>query len=334
MLRIKIIAATAVETHNKLKFHMQLQPLMNPSMQHLLLERGIKFVEKNYDFVLWHTDKPPMPFDSTIPTLIVERIASARIGKRKLLQASNVIGFAKSAHYRDLSLDDIPRRVASYHNELIGETMGTERELPLRKSSVLTDDAKKKIFLWYSFASYDTMKIFAKNGESTITRSRPIDISFHGTTTYGQKAVTAHRCACIKELAKLKNCKTSYSDNRTLRGQHYIDSLLNTKIAISPWGLGEKCYRDYEAIFSGALVIKPNTDFVVSWPDIYQSGKYYISCKIDFSDLQEKVDYIRTHWGELTEMRINARKCLLQHRNPIEIARYLANLFKGCAQKL
>ncbi len=71
----------------------------------------------------------------------------------------------------------------------------------------------------------------------------------------------------------------------------YINNLRNTKICISP--SIEPHERDYEAIYSGALLIKPYDDGeYITFPNIYVKDKYYIPCKYDYSDLPEIIPKI------------------------------------------
>ena len=43
---------------------------------------------------------------------------------------------------------------------------------------------------------------------------------------------------------------------------------------ISPFGWGEICFRDFESIILGKLLIKPNCDHIITWPNIYQDNMY------------------------------------------------------------
>ena len=44
---------------------------------------------------------------------------------------------------------------------------------------------------------------------------------------------------------------------------------------VSPFGWGEICYRDFEAIIGGALLIKPDMSHISTWPDIFTQDKYH-----------------------------------------------------------
>lgn len=78
----------------------------------------------------------------------------------------------------------------------------------------------------------------------------------------------------------------------------YLAELRASKICFSPFGYGEICWRDYEAAFSGALLLKPDTGHVQTTPDIFQTGKTYVPLRWDLRDLQDKVRHYLSHEAE------------------------------------
>ncbi|WP_139556874.1 glycosyltransferase [Methylotetracoccus oryzae] len=82
----------------------------------------------------------------------------------------------------------------------------------------------------------------------------------------------------------------------------YFKELFASKICFSPFGYGEVCWRDYEAAFAGALLIKPNMDHIESRPDIFQAHRTYVPVQWDLSDLEETVRYYLDHADERIEI--------------------------------
>ena len=56
---------------------------------------------------------------------------------------------------------------------------------------------------------------------------------------------------------------------------------------MSPFGWGEICIRDFEAVVAGSLLIKPSMQHLRTLPDIYRNRKTYVAVQWDFSDLGE-----------------------------------------------
>jgi hypothetical protein len=69
----------------------------------------------------------------------------------------------------------------------------------------------------------------------------------------------------------------------------FQQELRRAKICFSPFGYGEVCWRDIEAIVAGAVLLKPDMSHLRTEPDLYEDGVTYVSCAWDFSDVAEKV---------------------------------------------
>lgn len=52
--------------------------------------------------------------------------------------------------------------------------------------------------------------------------------------------------------------------------------LRNSRITLSPFGWGELCLRDFEAIGSGSLLLKPDMSHVETWPDVFTAFETYV----------------------------------------------------------
>jgi len=68
-----------------------------------------------------------------------------------------------------------------------------------------------------------------------------------------------------------------------------MQELQNSKICFSPFGYGEICWRDYEAIAAGAVLLKPDMSHISTNPDIYVPFETYVPIKWDMSDLNDKI---------------------------------------------
>ena len=78
----------------------------------------------------------------------------------------------------------------------------------------------------------------------------------------------------------------SLPTNRVPRQQYY-EELLRSRICISPFGYGEVCGRDIEAITCGCLLIKPDMSHLRSHPDVFIPGETYVPVRWDYADLAE-----------------------------------------------
>lgn len=149
------------------------------------------------------------------------------------------------------------------------------------------------------------------------------------TTLTGFDALVGqHRREAIRQLIEIKHLRVLIGMNGAVGRDLYFPAMLRSSIGVSPWGLGEYAYRDYETILAGAVLVKPNSDHILTHaPDIYQSHKYYVPCSADFSDLHEVIRAIMSNRKRSIELARTAREALLRANAPRPTIQYFANLF-------
>ncbi len=102
-------------------------------------------------------------------------------------------------------------------------------------------------------------------------------------------------------LAKLKN-------GVRLPKKEYYQMMYDSKIILAPIGYGEMAPRDLESASFGSVLIKPDMSYINSKPFIYQDNETYISVKYDWSDLEEKVDYVLSDWKNIRDRLVQNMK--------------------------
>ena len=135
-----------------------------------------------------------------------------------------------------------------------------------------------------------------------LTDSRNNLVCFRGSSSYTNTALSFQR---IKMIEKLKDRGI---DTEPVGYRKYAKELNNSQIAVSPFGAGEICFRDFEIIISGTLLFKPSMDHLVTWPDIYIDGETYVAIKWDLSDFNEKINNLIDNEKIITEMCRNAQE--------------------------
>jgi hypothetical protein len=116
------------------------------------------------------------------------------------------------------------------------------------------------------------------------SNERAYSICFRGTRKYSKHALSFQRIKIIEKL-KLRGIETE-----PLSYRKYLNEIKNSLIAVSPFGYGELCYRDFEIILAGALLFKPSMEHLRTYPDIYVKNKTYVPFEWDFRDFDEKID--------------------------------------------
>ena len=106
--------------------------------------------------------------------------------------------------------------------------------------------------------------------------------------------------------------------------------MYNCKIVLSPFGFGEVTPRDLEAAMFGCVLIKPDMSHLEMIPDVYVPNQTYVSCKHDFSDINEKIDYVLSDYTNLQKFYTeNLKKKYIEESKPEKMVMYYYDLFKN-----
>lgn len=243
--------------------------------------------------------------------------------------------YAKKQVLRDRTLYARPYRERGYHSEYyyrhFGEAVARippAHPVPVQRA-LQPDEIEKLAVAWNvglgdfntllgrgrTLLPYKPYARFAGRVRDALAEPRPIGISFRGTTSYALPAVTFHR----REVSRLVNELAERTDAPVAsRGRvgprEYMKELARTRISVSPFGLGEICWRDIESMLCGALLVKPDMDHLETWPDYFEKDVTYVAHRWDFADLQ----------ATLLELLKDPERCRAIARTAQD--RYLASL--------
>ena len=127
-------------------------------------------------------------------------------------------------------------------------------------------------------------------------------------------------------IAGLKNGKR-------VSQQEYYDKMYNSKIIMAPLGYGSMAPRDLESAMFGSILVKPDVSFIKSKPFIYEDNETYIAVNYDWSNLEERIDYILSNYGELREYLVqNLRKKYTEEYEYSKIALHIYDVFKNLTE--
>tara|TARA_A100001391_G_scaffold92346_1_gene61035 strand:- start:708 stop:1250 length:543 start_codon:yes stop_codon:yes gene_type:complete len=138
----------------------------------------------------------------------------------------------------------------------------------------------------------------------------------------------SHRKGLSDVLESLKN-KYSMLTNK-MPFQEYVQNLWNSKISLSPFGMGELCFRDLESMVFGTVILKPSHEMVDTLPNIMVDDETFISCKYDWSDLEEKIDYILSNFVYVNDkINHNIRSIFSENCTNEKLCLYYYDLFSN-----
>jgi hypothetical protein len=96
--------------------------------------------------------------------------------------------------------------------------------------------------------------------------------------------------------------------NKLVSRRQYYRELKRSKIVFSPFGWGENCWRDFEAVCHNCLLVKPSMAHLHTQPNLFIEEETYVPVQWDYSDLEDKLRYYLRHWEEAQEIIKTARK--------------------------
>ena len=114
---------------------------------------------------------------------------------------------------------------------------------------------------------------------------RPIDVSGR-VETGGTPWYSAMRAEAAAAVEKIEGV-TVTSGRIGRRG--FMRELRKSKICFSPFGYGELCIRDFEAVAAGAVLLKPDMGHLETDPDVFIPWETYVPVRWDLEDLESKV---------------------------------------------
>jgi len=115
--------------------------------------------------------------------------------------------------------------------------------------------------------------------------------------------------------------------------RQYFRELRQSRIVFSPFGWGESCWRDFEAVCYDCLLIKPSMEHLDVQPNLFIPGKTYVPVAWDLSDLESKCRYYLEHPEAAQEIVQNARRAYLDYFETKQFVTQISQLLEGSSSK-
>ena len=109
--------------------------------------------------------------------------------------------------------------------------------------------------------------------------------------------------------------------------QQFVEVMKRSKVGLSPFGMGELCYRDLELIQWGCLLIKPDMSKVITEPNFFKAMETYIPVKPDWSDLNETIENVLDYWNDYEYIIHNAREKVIEMYTYQNVCMHWYNFF-------
>lgn len=228
-----------------------------------------------------------------------------------------------------LPLDLLSEFGRTYHFQLLKDA-NPHYETPEYFQIPVSEENYEKIALFPAFHGFRgwegvTRQWQERKGRVKPNEVRDWDLAFMGRTSHSDsKSIQSHRVDMVCTL--LPHYHKRILTDRLWAYGDYCNNLLKSKICLSPWGCSELCGRDAEAMFAGCVLIKPLSDHVITQFPYFISGQTYVSVKLDWSDLIEKIDDVLANWDDYYEMRRSNQERIYQESSTEFLVDYLVSI--------
>lgn len=136
--------------------------------------------------------------------------------------------------------------------------------------------------------------------------ARGNDVSCRFGVSYARESVAWQRKAIRKMMGD------RLATNKLSRREYFAE-LQNSRVVVSPFGLGEITLKDFEVFLTGGLLFKPDMSHMETWPDLFQSGVTMLSHKWDLSDFEENLTWALEHPKEALQIAQRGQDVYRRH---------------------
>ncbi len=143
-----------------------------------------------------------------------------------------------------------------------------------------------KIVLGWNVGLDDKIRAFhGAHPERIATAAKDIDVVCRATVN-PKSWIYPLRSAVIPRINAMgANYRVLAPEQRVAQDVYY-EEMLRSRICVSPFGYGEICWRDFEAVLCGCVLVKPDMSHVETAPDLFVPNETYVPVRWDYADLE------------------------------------------------
>jgi len=152
------------------------------------------------------------------------------------------------------------------------------------------------------FTEFGMQRAFRQGSPESWAMDRPIDVH----ARFGAAGLDWYEAMREQALAAARDIRSrNVLIEFPVPTKQFMAEMRHSKICYSPFGYGEICWRDFEALSVGALLMKPDASHIELDPGVLVAGESYVPLRWDSADLSEKVDYYLRNEAERIEIARN-----------------------------
>jgi len=163
------------------------------------------------------------------------------------------------------------------------------------------------------------------------SENRPFLTTYRGKQ-YPKTLFDYQRTQVINILVNQSKHRSDIPDfSRNIRGEQYMKEIRNSKSVTSPFGYGEICFRDFDAMANGAILLKPSIESLITFPDLYRPEETYIPLKWDLSDYLDTLNRVATYDEKTRQIAQNAYIAISRvysRQGRVDLVRHICDVLK------
>lgn len=225
---------------------------------------------------------------------VLEKADSASVFFRKLLKDPRVDTMLKVSKLHHENENHVDYRFEELYS-------GGKEDDPKKVETLSTTDLKKiqhgpNFFMYSHLAKW-------QNIEDSLEKQRNNSVHCVVSTENYSKNIRAMRKKAVKIVKGMKGIRTIAEEGRSFAQNVYKEQLIDTKVVVAPFGNGYMSYRMAEAMLAGCVVVCPDCSFATSAGNPLQEEITYVSCRPDFENLEETIQYVLDNWHGFLKLR-------------------------------
>lgn len=138
---------------------------------------------------------------------------------------------------------------------------------------------------------------------------RPIDVQARMGTRYNRAGVAHHRQGVLAALA-------SQIQSGKLKRSAYWREMTQTKLVVSPFGLGEITLKDFETFLAGSCLVKPDMRHLETWPNLFRCGETMACFSWEFDDIEDVIGSLLENPARRLEIAGAGQRAYREHLDP------------------
>ncbi len=159
---------------------------------------------------------------------------------------------------------------------------------------LIPDEFWHKLWVGPHFAFSPEMLPYFQRGFPSGRR----DIDLHARFgTQGAEWYAAMRREAMDKAVELEG-RYRVLCSGTVPRKEFLGELFRSLLCFSPFGHGEICQRDFQAMAAGSLLLKPDMSHLECYPEVFLPYETYVPLAWDLSDFEEKAAYYLSHEAE------------------------------------